>query len=386
MSLRKLGLACLLSVFLTSASWGASPLEDATRILENSTSFHWGKDCLVWVVHYPEALVGPWVEADAVSRGYTPVQKEEYLRSFKEQLRIGQAEPFLVTVYHFGPKPLSLSPLSENLLMIPEKGEALAPLSYEDKLDQPISGVVQGLVFFPKQEDGFVLSLKGLGVYREQRFAFKGFSSAGGVSSDDAGEAKQRIVELPPVQTETVLTSSGGKVEVPVEKPKPEKAEKESEAVKEPPVETEPPAWLGPGPVLTKKPEPVERPKISSDDSMAVSADLAESVISEGGFTAADLEMSRDSLVEAFLARWADGDTSAMYEMLAPSSRGDKEAFSKKANGSPLRWYLGDGYKLRWLEGDRVKVSVAQKLVLIRVLQSEVLSVVSEEGRLWIVW
>jgi hypothetical protein len=180
--------------------------------------------------------------------------------------------------------------------MIPERGEVLAPLSYEDKLDQPISGVVQGLVFFPKQEDGFVLSLKGLGVYREQRFAFKGFSSVGGISSDDAGEAKQRIVELPPVETETVLTSSGGKVEVPVEKPKPDKVEKEPETVNVPPVETEPPAWLGPGPVLTKKPESVERPEVSSGDSMAVSVDLSESVISEGSFTAADLEMSRDSM------------------------------------------------------------------------------------------
>ncbi|MCF4150696.1 hypothetical protein L2W58_02680 [Dethiosulfovibrio sp. F2B] len=386
MPLRKLGSACLLLVFFASACWGASPLEDATRILENSTSFHWGKDCLVWVVHYPEALVGPWVEADAISRGYTPAQKEEYLRSFREQLRIGQSEPFLVTVYHFGPKPLSLSPMSENLLMIAEGGDVIPPLSYEDKLDQPITGVVQGLVFFPKQKDGFVLSLKGLGVYREQRFAFKGFSSVGEPSSNDVGEAKQRIVELPPVETETVLTSSGGKVDVPVAKPKPEKAEKESKRVEEPTVDTEPPAWLGPGPVLTKKPEPVEIPKVSSGDSMALSADLSEAIMSEDDPNPAGLEMSRDSLVEAFLALWAKGDTSTMYEMLSPSSRGDKDTFSKRANGSPLRWCLEDGYKLKWLDGDKVKVSVAQKLVLIRVLQSEVLTVVSEEGRLWIVW
>ena len=41
----------------------------ATAILERWTSFHWGRDCLVWVVHYPEELVNPWVEAEAARGG-----------------------------------------------------------------------------------------------------------------------------------------------------------------------------------------------------------------------------------------------------------------------------------------------------------------------------
>lgn len=362
-----------------------SPLEMATSILESSTSFHWGKDCLVWVVHYPESLVEPWVDADAQSRGYSQAQRGEYLRSFKDQLRIGSAEPFLFTVYHFGPKPLSLTPLTEYLSLTTDGANRVAPISYEKKLDQPISGVVQGLVFFPKQDGAFSLVVKGLGVYPEQFFAFGGTPGASVVAQAPKEEVVSRIVELPPVKSETVLSDKGAKVSVPQKQPEPKPAQPEPA----PPVDTEPPAWLGPGPVLTP-PEP--DPDLDRDMFQGVSEDIAKQlkdIIKEGADSddVGSLHGSDEALVERFLDLWSKGNAEGMFEMMAPSAKGEGiEAFSSRVNKSPLRWCLSDGYKLRWMDDGKVKVSVAQKLVLIRVLQSEVLSVVREEGRGYVVW
>lgn len=362
-----------------------SPLETATGILEKSTSFHWGRDCLVWVVHYPESLVEPWVDADAQSRGYSQEQREEYLRSFKEQLRIGSAEPFLFTVYHFGPKPLSLSPLTEYLSLTTDGANRVAPLSYEDKLDQPISGVVQGLVFFPKQNGAFSLVIKGLGVYPEQFFAFGGSPKAT-VAQAPSEEVVSRIVELPPVKTETALSDKGGKVSVPKKQPEPKPAQPDPTP---PPVDTEPPAWLGPGPVLTPpEPDPVLEDKLFGEVSEDIAKQLDEILKDEpSSGDDGSLRRSDESVVERFLDLWAKGNVEGMFDMIAPSARGEGlEAFTSRVNKSPLRWCLSDGYKLRWMGDGKVKVSVAQKLVLIRVLQSEVLSVVQEEGRVFVVW
>lgn len=377
-------LALFLVASLASQVVG-SPLETATGILEKNTSFHWGKDCLVWVVHYPESLVEPWVDADAQSRGYSQTQREEYLRSFKDQLRIGSAEPFLFTVYHFGPKPLSLAPLTEYLSLSTDGANRVSPLSYEKKLDQPISGVVQGLVFFPKQDGEFALVIKGLGVYPEQFFAFDGSPKAA-IAQVPADEVVSRIVELPPVKTETALSDKGGKVSVPKKQPELKPIQPEPTP---PPVDTEPPAWLGPGPVLTP-PEP--DPALEEDLFKEVSEDIAkqlDDILKEEPSSSDDgsLRRSDEAVVERFLDLWSKGNVEGMFAMIAPSARGEGlDAFSSRVNKSPLRWCLPDGYKLRWMGDGKVKVSVAQKLVLIRVLQSEVLSVVQEEGRGFVVW
>lgn len=374
-----LGISLVVSVFSPAL---ASPLEEATRILERNTSFHWGKDCLVWVVYYPESLVEPWVDADAQSRGYTASQREEYLRSFKEQLRIGSAEPFLVTVYHFGAGPLSLSPFSDYLSLTTDGSNRVPPLSYEKKMDQPISGVVQGLVFFPKQQGEFSLVFKGLGVYPEQMFAFDRPAQTEVVVK--APEVVSRVVEIPPVETETALSSKGGKVSSPKKQPEPKAPEPEPLP---PPVDTEPPAWLGPGPVLTP-PEPVVEELPLEGVSGDIARQLEEILKDDGPEPEKDsLLLSKETVIEEFLALWAKGDTEAMFEMIAPSARAEGlESFSSRANKSPLRWTLSDGYKVRWLDDGKARVSVAQKLVLIRVLQSEVLSVVREEGRSFVVW
>lgn len=372
-------LAALAVAAAVPAAWSAEPpaSERAARILEDHTSFHWGRDCLVWIVHYPEELVEPWVDADSSSRGLSPAERDEYLRSFRSQLRMGEAEPFLLTVYHFGLKPLVLSPLTDHMTMKTGNGVAVPPISYERKLDQPISGIVQGLVFFPKQEAGFSLTLKGLGIYPEQLFAFDLFSGQKAAEAP-AEEVKSRVVKLPPVEPPEPLT------------PLPEPAEREPLP---PPVltDTEPPAWLGPGPDL-ELPEadfdlsPPLTDGLSPDLSRRPERNLLDDLDSSPGFSP-DPGQSRDGVLKEFLDLWAKGDTGGMFSMLDSSSRAQgTEAFAARANNSPLRWCLSGGYSIRWLSGNRAKVSVAQKLVIIRVLQSEVLEVVQEDGRLAIVW
>ena len=105
------GILSLLAVLLFSAApaAGSDAIGEATAILERWTSFHWGRDCLVWIVHYPEELVDPWVESEAARGGMSDGEREEYRKAFVSELRIADTEPFLVTVYAFGPRPLCSS-------------------------------------------------------------------------------------------------------------------------------------------------------------------------------------------------------------------------------------------------------------------------------------
>ena len=157
----------LLAVLLLSAvpAAGSEAIREATEILERWTSFHWGRDCLVWIVHYPEELVDPWVESEAARGGMSEGEKEEYRRAFISELRISETEPFLVTIYAFGPRPLDFGGFASAVSLVNKNGDKAAPLSYERKFDQPVSGIVQGLVFFPKQTDKeFSVSMRRLGV------------------------------------------------------------------------------------------------------------------------------------------------------------------------------------------------------------------------------
>lgn len=368
-----LGLSVVLLLQAGAFSAEMTASERAASILEKSTSFHWGRDCLVWLVHYPEELVGPWIDADPKTEGYTEEQRAQYRRSFKNQLRMSDSEPFLVTIYNFGSAPLKVSPLSDYLYMIDSDDNRVALVSYEKKLDQPISGIVQGLAFFPIQEGPFKLLFKGLGVRPEQVFAFPVFENRSDVAvKSPSTEVKDHVVELPLVDVDK-KTSASRKVE----KKHPVKEEVVAEVKKPVPSVEEPPAWLGPGPVLT--PEKEEKPVL-----IAKSTDVSP----EKSVEEKSPEKSRDVALKDFLSAWAKGDFEVMYKMLSSemTSKQSLDEFSARAEKSPIRWNLSRGYKLTWLDPKRVKVSVAQKLVLIRVLQSEVLTMKIENGRWRFAW
>ena len=55
------------------------PFNETIRILERWTSAHWGRDCFVWVVHYPRDLVEPYVESEAIKNNMTDSERKKQL-------------------------------------------------------------------------------------------------------------------------------------------------------------------------------------------------------------------------------------------------------------------------------------------------------------------
>lgn len=365
----------------------AGPFEDTVRILENSTSFHWGRDCLVWIVHYPEALVDPWADSEAGRTGMTESERTAYKESFVKDLSIGKLEPFLFTVYAFGIRPLSFAPFAEKIALVTSGGERLKPVRYDRVLDQPINGIAQGLVFFPKQKDGgFALSVRGMGVYDERIFAF----------SDSISPSDGLVVDEPEYDGEIVV------VDLPSAPPKREPA---TQKPKTAPVKPPPPKTIErpQPPAPPKEPDIVViEPDSSETESMAdfVAAMREGRTIipaeeSENNAAAAvsddpeNAYISRETTLRNFLDLWMQHNPEKMYSMLADSSqrilsRQTFEAELRKA--SDFRAALKDGYKIDWLGTERAKIVAVKRVLLIRSLVSRTLGVTRENSIWKIVW
>ena len=202
-------LACLLAALsVCPPAFGGAPAEQATnpfgetiRVLEQWTVSHWGRDCFVWIVYYPEELIEPWVEAEALRVGMSEAERRAYRDTFVSELRMDRTEPFLVSVYAFGARPVSLAPVSDNILLVTAAGERVRPVRYDTNLDQPLRGLVQGLVFFPKQRNtDFAVAVKGMGGYDERLFSFAPAASLGGWDGEadpSPEETRTVVVELP---------------------------------------------------------------------------------------------------------------------------------------------------------------------------------------------
>lgn len=345
--------ALLLMVFFSSAALGGDTIEAATFLLERWTSFHWGRDCLVWIVHYPEELVDPWVEAEALRSGMSESEKQEYRKAFVSELRILDTEPFLVTVYAFGSRPLDLGGFASAIRLEGKNGEKIAPLSYERKFDQPLSGIVQGLVFFPKQADkNFSVVMRRLGIHEEQIFAFAARPSGSPVAEGPDAKGKEVVVvELPPAPKKDT--------------PRP-KVPKEPE----PAADIPPPVAAQPADLAELKPAPPAVPVVPGP----VKDDGKKNVVF----------ISRDKTLEKFVQFWIDGNTSGMYGLLSSSTRTalSEEQFRKQVSATGLRWSLKDGYKVQWQDGDRARVVTAQKMLIFRTLRSKMLSL-AKEDKIW---
>jgi len=349
--MKKLGLFVFLFFLVSGRAFGDNPLVEATLILERWTSFHWGRDCLVWLVHYPEELVEPWVASEAARSGMSDAEKESYRRSFINDLRLAETEPFLMTVYVFGPRPLDLGAFASSVFLESGDGRRFSPLSYERKFDQPLSGVVQGLVFFPKQPDKeFSIIIRNLGIQDEQRFAFR--SPVGDVvASAPQAEKEVVVVELPPAPKK--------------EPAKPRAPQRESPAPSPPPA---PPPVITPPELAELQPKPAPTPEIPASE------EKKEPVVYIG----------KERTVENFVRYWIDGDTSAMYALLSSADRAtlSEEQFASQVNATGLRSSLREGYKIQWLDEERVRIVTAQRMLLFRTLRSKLLSV-GREDTLW---
>ena len=347
----------------------ATPFEETVRILERWTATHWGQDCFVWVVHYPEDLTDSWVEAEAIRSGMSDVERENFKKNFISELKLEEAETFLVSVYSFGMRPINISPVSENIALLSSSGERIKPVKYDSALDYPAGGVVQGLVFFPKQSN------------KDYAIVVKGISP------------NERIFSFAPV--ETPAPASEKKQEVVVMTLPKRQAKKK--------VEPEPEYTPPPPPVIPSRPvKPLFAENKASDDMAefvksvkersATSKDSAPK-IAANKTRPSNIESaysSREAVLRKFLSLWADLNAVEMYEMLSENSQKNisRENFAKAiAKASDFRANLKkDKYRIDWVGEERAKIIVTQRTLFVKSLISKTLGV-TREGSSWkIVW
>ncbi len=392
-------LACLLAALsVCPPAFGGAPAEQATnpfgetiRVLEQWTVSHWGRDCFVWIVYYPEELIEPWVEAEALRVGMSEAERRAYRDTFVSELRIDRTEPFLVSVYAFGARPVSLAPVSDNILLVTAAGERVRPVRYDTNLDQPLRGLVQGLVFFPKQRDtNFAVAVKGMGGYDERLFSFAPAASpeewdGGAIPASE--ETKTVVVELP-------KKPASKKVSVrPVKPPKPA----EHPAVPMAP----PPSVPRPIPPLLAEDsgdmavfvESVRDRGASPDRRAADKTDKTEGAASETpenpGKNAQSAYVSREQVLRRFLTLWAENRPDEMYAMLSAESRKmlSSENFARETvKAADFRAGLKDGYRIDWVGEERAKVITDRRFLMFRSLVVRTLGV-TREGSSWkVVW
>ena len=357
-------------IFFTQSNAAELTAHDQTiRILERWTSAHWGQDCFVWVVHYPEELADPWTESEALRAGMTDAEKKRFHDNFVSELNLNTSETFLVSVYSFGPRPVNLNPVRDNVSLLSSTGERIKPTRYDSALDNPSAGVVQGLVFFPKQSNkDYVIGLKGMG--RTERI----FSFAPPETPPAQPKSDVVVVNVPRRQPRKP-------VPVPVDKPTP-------------PTPPPPPA-IPPRPI---------KPIFSEE-----SRDMAEFVRSvRGGNTSQDRTpavtpptprrqsntenaySSRETVLRRFLNLWADGSYSEMYDMLSDGSKRviSRENFAREAaKASDIRAGIkGGDYRIDWVGDERAKVITVRKTLVFRSVSSRSIGV-TREGSSWrVVW
>ncbi|MDR3075891.1 MAG: hypothetical protein LBU26_01220 [Synergistaceae bacterium] len=359
----------VLSAVFSCAAWNMCYADDrktAFDILDAWTCVRWGEDNIAWVVHYPEELVDPWVSSEAEKQKLRPEQADELRKSFSEELRIGSATAVLLYVYGYGASPVNLSPMGKNIALIDSSGKRVSPIVFEKKLDGPISGLVQGFIFFPLQADkNFRIAVKGLIPDRETSFAFS--EAAGGGGS---------IATLPPesVATTTKRTAAPERevvVKIPTRR---EPAEKPEEPMPPEPGAIETPEFGDTGEVFPPTepvvPEPAAAPKLPDEEKKQDAPKLAPRQV-----------------LEIYLKAWIDGDVDKMYSLLSAESQGrvSRELFARDVASGNFRSALRSGYKVSWTD-DSARVTVAKKVLFVRTLETKQINFVMEDGSARVSW
>ncbi len=368
----------LLTGFLTPAH---ARTDEALKILERWTSTHWGENCFMWVVHYPEEIVNAWVDLEAERSGMSEAQKLSYKNQFVSELQIYKSETFLLSIYSFGRQPVNLTPVRDNIALINSDGVRIKPTKYNSTLDNPNFGVVQGLIFFPKQPDkNFVLSVKNI-ADDERIFAFE-------------------PPELPPVEKqEKKREPEVVVVNLPKKKAKPEKKKELEFAPPPPPVTPARPIT----PIFQDNSSEMEDFVNSmlkknnnnnlSNDKKANAKPKSNSIPAKNppSFTSNqdNAYISREHLLRRFLKMWADNNPIEMYELLSAQSQKNisRENFVKEINKSnDMREGLKGDYRIDWIGEERAKVIVTRKNLVFKSLSARTLGV-TREGSSWkIVW
>ncbi|MCX7828812.1 MAG: hypothetical protein N2315_06345 [Thermanaerothrix sp.] len=372
--------------FSEGASCAASPEEAVARHLDRWSAIRWGSDCVVWLVHYPEEMVPAWVKLESKRRRFSPKDASAYEKSFREQLRMATSRPFLLTVQVFG-SPLKLGPIKENLSMR-ANGRVFKPSAYDRRLDQPISGLVQGLVFFPKEATPpYRIQLKGLlpstvtvdlpaapGAVDVAAPSPKPLEPSSRSAGPPKGRQKDEVGKAE-VKAQGAQLAERPKAETPSVPPKPKKGEvkptPEPKIPRAPGTEPEPP----------KAVKAAEQPNVSQDvpEQPKVQAPKKEE-------TQKDDRRAREEAIRAFLDAWRRDDLEAAWGMMSSRSRSQgKEQLISRLGSHSFRWALKEGYKVS-LEGDAARVSATQRFLMVKMMKTETFRLVEEGGRYRVDW
>ena len=350
---------------------GINPFDETVRILERWTATHWGQDCFVWIVHYPEELTDSWVDSEAVRSNMSDSERENFRKSFMSELKLDTAETFLVSIYSFGMRPVNVAPVSENITLLSASGERIKPIKYDSALDYPAGGVVQGLVFFPKQTNkDYVISLKGMSS-NERIFSFAPAESPAPVE-----KKKQEVVVMTLPKKNRSKKSAAEKAETPPPPP----------AIPRRPT----PPLFADNTASQDMDDFLKSVRERSPKSKDVTPKTAEAIKTSRPMNIDSTYSSRETVLRKFLSLWADLDSVAMYDMLSENSQKNisRENFAKRvAKASDFRANLKKGkFRIDWVGEERAKVVVTQRALFIKSVIAKTLGV-TREGSSWkIVW
>ncbi len=335
----------------------------------------------MWVVHYPEEIADAWTESEAVRTGMNASERERYRQNFVSDLELEKSETFLVSVYSFGARPVNLSPVKDNISLFTGSGERVKPVRYDSSLDNPSGGVVQGLVFFPKQKDkDYVIGIRGMDS-KERVFAFESVNNP----APEPAKKNNRdvvVVNLPKKKSRQAPVIPAKKKPVPEmpppvpHKPIPPLFQESSKDIAE---------FVRS--IHDKGHEEHEghkdtdkAPKDSHDRPVAAQARPAN---------VDNSYVSKESVLRKFLALWAENRPSEMYDMMSEGSRRNisRENFAKEIRkDGAFREGLRADYRIDWVGEERAKVITTRKTLVFKSVVTRTLGIMREGSSWRIVW
>ena len=359
---------------MPSYSAELTPAENTIRILERWTSSHWGQDCFVWVVHYPEEIADAWTESEAVRTGMNDSERERYRKNFVSELELEKSETFLVSVYSFGARPVNLSPVRDNISLFTASGERVKPTRYDSSLDNPSGGVVQGLVFFPKQPSkDYVIGIRGMDS-KERVFAFETVNNPAPEPAKKNNDVV--VVNLPKKKTKQAPV-------IP--------AKKKNEPVPPPPVPHKPipPLFQDSSKDIAEFVRNIHGNEEGNAGKNAAASQEERVVTQPRPANVDNSYVSKESVLRKFLALWAENRPSEMYDMLSDGSRRNisRENFAKEIRkDGAFREGLRADYRLDWIGEERAKVITTRKTLVFKSVVTRTLGIMREGSSWRVVW
>jgi hypothetical protein len=364
------GLVVLVSllVFLAVPAWGRASVED---ILDGRTAFHWGRNFLCWVVHYPEDIVEPWVRSQAGAGGDPSGKMAE---GFRKSLRLDDSTPLLLSVHGFTAEPVLLKPLSERFYLELENGERVHPESYESVFDDPLAGLVQGLVFFPKVKGPFTPVLKApsgrelafeFPEERENRIRREEAQSLREKYDEAATAKKQDVERLIRRARREALEEAEDRWQ---EDLKELRMKLEEIAAQRDMLRKRLDKALAEAAAAKRQGAPADKLDSGAPENTQDSADVTQpdSAAKKRGW-------GRDQVVELFVVDWKKGDHESMRQYLSPALREEVNGAGSMAvflKDKVLPAKLPSDAKVKDEGGESAKVVYANKVLFVRTLQS----------------